>query len=63
MILVVDPQLPQALGVIRQVIKVHRGDDGCVDGPADVNIKGRVYTLVMLPALPSGEDGDHPTTE
>ncbi|KAJ8359096.1 hypothetical protein SKAU_G00156210 [Synaphobranchus kaupii] len=59
-VMLVDPQLPRALWPIGHVIKIHRSDDGCIRS-ADVNIKGHVYTrpvarLVMLPALPSGED-------
>lgn len=59
-VMLVDPQLPRALWPIGHVTKVHRSDDGCIRS-ADVDIRGHVYTrpvarLVMLPALPSGED-------
>ncbi|KAG1926322.1 guanine nucleotide-binding protein G(I)/G(S)/G(O) subunit gamma-2 [Pimephales promelas] len=59
-VMLVDPQLPRALWPIGHVTKIHRSDDGCIRS-ADVDIKGHVYTrpvarLVMLPALPSGED-------
>ncbi|KAK0138066.1 hypothetical protein N1851_025729 [Merluccius polli] len=64
-VLMVDPQLPRALWPIGHVTRVHRSNDGCIRS-ADVNIKGHVYTrpvarLVMLPALPSGEDDESPT--
>ena len=64
-VLMVDPQLPRALWPIGHVTRVHRSDDGCIRS-ADVTIKGQVYTrpvarLVMLPALPSGEDDESAT--
>ena len=59
-VMLTDPQLPRALWPIGHVTEIHRSDDGCIRS-ADVSIKGHVYTrpvarLVMLPALPSGED-------
>lgn len=59
-VMIVDPQLPRALWPVGRVTQIHRSEDGCVRS-ADVVVKGRAYTrpvsrLVMLPALPSGED-------
>lgn len=67
MVLLVDPQLLWALWAIGQVVKVHRSDERCIRS-ADMKVKSHVYTqpvarLVMLPALPSGEDGDLPTSD
>ncbi len=58
--MMVDPQLPRALWPMGHVIKIHHSDDGYIRS-ADVNVKGHVYTrpvarLVMLPAIPSGEE-------
>lgn len=66
-VLIVDPQLPRTLWPIGHVVKVHCSDDGCIRS-ADVNIKEHVYTrpvarLVMLPALPSGEEDESPTPD
>ncbi|XP_023806317.1 SH3 and multiple ankyrin repeat domains protein 2 isoform X1 [Oryzias latipes] len=58
-IMLVDSQLPRASWPIGRV-KIHQSDDGHIRS-ADVEINGHVYTrpvarLVLLPALPSGED-------
>lgn len=63
-IMLVEPQLPRAQWPVGRVVKVHRSDDGCVRS-ADVNIKGHIFTrpvarLVMLPALPPGEEDPPP---
>lgn len=59
-VMLVDPQSPRASWPIGRVTKTHRSIDGCIRS-ADVLINGHVYTrpvarLVILPALPSGED-------
>ena len=64
-VMLVEPQLPRAQWPVGRVVKVHRSDDGGVRS-ADVNIKGHIFTrpvarLVMLPALPPGEE-DPPLT-
>ena len=66
-VMMVDPQLPRALWPIGRVTQVHRSDDGYIRS-ADVLINGHSYTrpvarLVMLPALPSGEDDAPPTAD
>lgn len=65
---IADPQFPRALWPIGRVIKTHPSPDGHIRS-ADVKVRERVYTrlvakLVVLPALPSGEDEDNspPTT-
>lgn len=67
MVMMVDPQLPWALWPIGRVTRVHRRDDGCIRS-ADIVINGHTYTrpvaeLVMLQALPSGEDDVPPATD
>lgn len=61
-VMIADPQLPRALWPVGRVIKTHPSPDGRIRS-ADVKVKERVYTrpvarLVVLPALPSGEDED-----
>ncbi|XP_062392175.1 uncharacterized protein LOC134080001 [Sardina pilchardus] len=65
-VMIMDPHLPRALWPIGHVKAIHHSDDGRVRS-ADVNIKGQVYTrpvsrLVILPALPSGDDDDVPSS-
>lgn len=64
-VMIADPHLPRALWPIGRVVKTHPSPDGHIRS-ADVKVRERVYTrpvarLVVLPALPSGEDGDNPT--
>ncbi|KAK0134728.1 hypothetical protein N1851_029617 [Merluccius polli] len=61
-VMIADPQLPWALWPIGRVIKTHLSPDGHI-WSADVKVRERVYTrpvarLVVLPALPSGDDED-----
>lgn len=61
-VMIADPHLPRALWPIGKVVKTHPSPDGHIRS-ADVKVKERIYTrpvarLVVLPALPSGEDGD-----
>lgn len=61
-VMIADPQLPRALWPIGRVIKTHLSPDGHIRS-ADVKVRERVYTrpvarLVVLPALPSGDDKD-----
>lgn len=61
-VMIADPQFPRALWPIGTVIKTHLSPDGHVRS-MDVKVKDRVYTrpaarLVVLPALPTGEDED-----
>ena len=65
-IMLVEPHLQWAQWPVGRVVKVHHSDDGCVRS-ADVNIKGHFFTrpvarLVMLPALPTGEEDSPPTS-
>lgn len=62
--MIVDPQLPRAMWPIGRIVKVHPSLDGHVRS-ADVKVRDRTYTrpvarLVILPALPVGEE-THPT--
>ena len=62
MVMIADPQFPRALWPIGRVIKTHLSSDGHIQS-ADVKVRERVYTwpvarLVVLPALPSGDDED-----
>lgn len=64
-VMIADPQLPRALWPIGRVVKPQPSPDGHVR-LADVKVRERVYTrpvarLVVLPALPSGEDEDNST--
>ncbi|XP_051809278.1 uncharacterized protein LOC127535407 [Acanthochromis polyacanthus] len=64
-VMITDPHLPRGLWPIGKVVKVHRSADGHIRS-ADVKVKSRLYTrpvarLVVLPALPSGEDEDNST--
>lgn len=64
-VMIADPHLPRALWPIGKVVKTHPSPDGHIRS-ADVKVKERIYTrpvarLVVLPALPSGEDGDGST--
>lgn len=63
-VVLVEPHLPRAQWPVGRVVNVHRSDDGCIRS-ADININGHILTrpvtrLVMLPALPSGEDISNP---
>jgi len=63
--MLVDPQLPQALWPIGRVIEVHPSSDGHVR-EADVRIKDCMYTrpvarLVVLPAISDSEEGHNPS--
>ncbi|XP_029965347.1 uncharacterized protein LOC115401351 [Salarias fasciatus] len=59
-VMIADPHLPRALWPIGRVVKTHPSSDGLIRS-ADVKVKERIYTrpvarLVVLPAVPSGEE-------